>query len=47
MAQLRIGQHQSGVAIGKRAYRMGTADLPVQPLNYIIGADSEPACILL
>ena len=43
MAQPRTDQHQGGVAIGKCAHHAGSAaDLTVQPLNHVVGADTRP-----
>ncbi len=43
MAQPGTDQHESGVAIRETAHHTGTAtDLPVQPLNDIVGADVSP-----
>ena len=43
MAQPGTEQNESGVAIRETAHHTGTAtDLPVQPLNDIVGADVSP-----
>ena len=43
MAQPGTDQHQSRVAIREASNHAGAAaDLPVQPLNHIIGADASP-----
>ena len=43
MAKPRADQHQGGVAIGECPHHAGAAaDLPVQPLNHIVGADARP-----
>ena len=43
MAQPRADQHQGGVAIGKRPHHAGSAaDLTVQPLDHVVGADARP-----
>ena len=43
MAQPRADQHQSGVPIRERSHHAGAAaDLPVQPLNYVVGTDAGP-----
>ena len=47
MAQSGADQHESRVAIRKTAHHTGTAaDLPAQPLNDIVGADTDPDLIL-
>ena len=50
MAQPRADQHQGGVAIGERPHHAGSAaDLTVQPLDYVVGADTRACklCLLL
>ena len=43
MAQPRADQHQGGVAIGECPHHAGpAADLTVQPLDHIVGADARP-----
>ncbi len=43
MAQPRTDQHQGGVPIRKRPHHPCPAmDLPVQPLDHIVGADARP-----
>ena len=43
MAQPRADQHQGGVAIGECPHHAGpAADLPVQPLDHIVGANAGP-----
>ena len=43
MAEPGANQHQGGVAIRERSHHEGsTADLPVQPLDYIVGTDARP-----
>ena len=43
MAQPSTDQHQSRVAVRETAYYpSAAADLPVQPLNHIIGTDASP-----
>ena len=43
MAQPRADQHQGGVAIGERPHHAGSAaDLTVQPLDHVVGADARP-----
>ena len=43
MAQPRTGQHQSRVAIGKCPHHASpAADLTVQPLDHVVGADTRP-----
>ena len=43
MAEPRANQHQGGVPIRKRPHHAGpAADLPVQPLNHVVGADARP-----
>ena len=43
MAQPRADQHQSGVAIGECPHHAGSAaDLAVQPLDHVVGADARP-----
>ena len=43
MAQPDTDQHEGRVAIRETAHHTGaTADLPVQPLNDIIGTDTSP-----
>ena len=46
MAQPGTDQHQSRVAIREGSHHTGSvADLPVQPLNHIVGADPCPMLI--
>ena len=43
MAQPRADQHQGGVAVRERSHHAGSAaDLTVQPLDHVVGADSGP-----
>ena len=43
MAQSGTDKHQGRVAVRETAHHTGAAaDLPVQPLNHIIGADTGP-----
>ena len=43
MAQPGADQHQGGVAIGECPHHPGApADLPVQPLDHVVGADARP-----
>lgn len=43
MAQLGTDQHEGGISIWETAHHTGTtADLTVQPLNNIVGADASP-----
>ena len=43
MAQPRADQHQGGVAIGECPHHTGApADLTVQPLDHVVGADARP-----
>ena len=43
MAKPRADQHQGGVAIGECPHHAGSAaDLTVQPLDHIVGADARP-----
>ena len=43
MAQPRADQHQGGVAIGECPHHAGpAADLTVQPLDHVVGADARP-----
>ena len=43
MAQPRADQHQGGVPIGECPYHpRPSADLTVQPLDYVVGADARP-----
>ena len=43
MAQPGTDQHEGRITVRKTAYYTGAAaDLPVQPLNDIIGADASP-----
>ena len=43
VAQPRADQHQGGVPIRKCPHHAGSAaDLPVQPLDYIVGTDTRP-----
>ena len=42
MAEPGADQHQGGVAIGERPHHAGSAaDLTVQPLNHVVGADAR------
>ena len=46
MAQAGTDQHEGRVAIREGPHHTSpAADLPVQPLNYIIGADPSPVLI--
>ena len=46
MAQPGTDQHEGRVTIRKCPHHTGTAaDLPVQPLNHIVGADPGPVLI--
>ena len=43
MAQPGIDQHQSRVAVRERPHHAGSAaDLPIQPLNHVVGTDARP-----
>ena len=43
MAEPGADQHQSGVAIGERPHHpRPAADLPVQPLDHVVGTDARP-----
>ena len=43
MAQPRADQHQGGVAVRERPHHAGpAADLTVQPLDHVVGADARP-----
>ena len=43
MVRLGTNRHQSKAAVQESAHYTGAvADLPVQPLNHIIGADASP-----
>ena len=43
MAQPGTDQHEGGVAVREAAHHTGTAaDLPVEPLNDVIGTDASP-----
>ena len=43
MAQPCADQHQGGVAVRERPHHAGSAaDLPVQPLDHVVGADARP-----
>ncbi len=43
MAEPGADQHQGGVAIRERPHHAGApADLTVQPLNHVVGADARP-----
>lgn len=43
MAKPSADQHQSRVAVRERSYHAGSAaDLTVQPLNHVVGADAGP-----
>ena len=42
MAQPRADQHQGGAPIREHPHHPGAADLTVQPLNHVVGADARP-----
>ena len=43
VAKSGADQHQGGISIRERPYHAGpAADLPVQPLDHIVGADARP-----
>ena len=43
VAQPRADQHQDGIAVRERPHHAGSAaDLTVQPLDHIVGADARP-----
>ena len=43
VAKPRADQHQGGVAIGECPHHAGpAADLPVQPLDHVVGTDAGP-----
>ena len=43
MAKPGANQHQSRVAVRERSHHAGSAaDLPVQPLDHVVGADARP-----
>ena len=43
MTQPRADQHQGGVAVRECPHHAGaSADLPVQPLDHIVGTDAGP-----
>ena len=43
MAEPRADQHQGGVAVRERSHHAGSAaDLPVQPLDHIVGTNACP-----
>ena len=43
MAKPGPDQHQSRVAVRERSHHAGSAaDLPIQPLNHVIGTDARP-----
>ena len=43
VAQPRADQHQGGVAVRERPHHAGSAaDLPVQPLDHVVGTDARP-----
>ena len=43
VAKSGADQHQGGVAIGERPHHAGSAaDLTVQPLDHVVGADTRP-----
>ena len=43
VAQPRADQHQGGVAVRERPHHAGSAaDLPVQPLDHVVGTDAGP-----
>ena len=43
MAKPGADQHQSRVTVKERSYHAGSAaDLPIQPLDHIVGADARP-----
>lgn len=43
MTQPDTDQHQGRIAVWETVHHTGTtADIPIQPLNHIVGADAEP-----
>ena len=43
MAKPGPDQHQSRVAVRERSHHAGSAaDLPIQPLNHVVGTDARP-----
>ena len=43
MAEPGADQHQGGVAVRERPYHSRpSADLPVQPLDHVVGTDARP-----
>lgn len=43
VAKSGAGQHQGGVAVRECPHHAGAAaDLPVQPLDHVVGADARP-----
>lgn len=43
MAKPGADQHQSRVAVRERSHHAGSAaDLPIQPLNHVVGTDARP-----
>ena len=43
MAKPGANQHQSRVAVRERSHHAGSAaDLPIQPLNHVVGTDARP-----
>ena len=43
MAEPDADQHQGGISIRERSHHAGpAADLPVQPLDHVVGADARP-----
>ena len=43
MAEPGADQHQGGISIRERSHHAGpAADLPVQPLDHVVGADARP-----
>ena len=43
MAEPGADQHQGGVAVRERSHHAGSAaDLTVQPLDHVVGADARP-----
>ena len=43
MAQPRTDQHQGGISVRECPHHAGpAADLPVQPLDHVVGADARP-----
>ena len=41
MAKPSADQHQSRVAVRERSHHAGSADLTVQPLDHVVGADAR------